>query len=113
MGLFPGGRADAGPLTSTRPINGIGVPFLSQRGREQMATDKHSSVLTSLYPATYNSSGMHGTLTAIAVAGYERIQNRFPDVGGLHSTLRASKPAFLGRPLPVCRTALWRLALNQ
>jgi hypothetical protein len=49
----------------------------------------------------------------IAVASHERTENRFPDAGGLRSALRASRPSFLGRPLPVRRPALWRLTLNQ
>jgi len=49
----------------------------------------------------------------IAVASHERTENRFPDAGGLRSALRASRPSFLGRPLPIRRPALWRLALNQ
>jgi hypothetical protein len=49
----------------------------------------------------------------IAAASHERIENGFPDAGGLHSALRAGKPAFLGRPLPVRRPILWGLPLNQ
>ena len=49
----------------------------------------------------------------IAVASHERTENRFPDARGLCSALRASRPAFLGRPLPVRRPTLWRLALIQ
>jgi hypothetical protein len=49
----------------------------------------------------------------IAAASHERVENRFPDAGGLRGALRASGPAFLGRPLPIRRPALWRLALNQ
>jgi len=49
----------------------------------------------------------------IAVASHERTENRFPDTCGLRSALRASRPAFLGRPLPVRRPTLWCLVLNQ
>jgi hypothetical protein len=48
----------------------------------------------------------------IAAVSHERTENGFPDVGGLRGTLRASKPTFLGRSLPVRRPAPWRLALN-
>ena len=56
---------------------------------------------------------MRGTLAAIAVAGYERIENGFPNAGSLHSALRTSKTAFLGGTLPVRRQTLRRLPLNQ
>jgi hypothetical protein len=49
----------------------------------------------------------------IAAASHERVENRFPDAGGLHSALYTSKPAFLGRPLPGRQPADWCLALNQ
>jgi hypothetical protein len=49
----------------------------------------------------------------IAAASYERIENRFPDAGGLRSTLRASRSALLGRLLPVRRPALWSHTLES
>jgi hypothetical protein len=49
----------------------------------------------------------------IPAVSHERTENRFPDTGGLRGTLRASKPAFLGRSLPVRRPAHWCLALKS
>lgn len=48
----------------------------------------------------------------IPAVSYERTENGFPDAGGLRGTLRASKPTFLGRFLPVRWPAHWRLALK-
>jgi hypothetical protein len=48
----------------------------------------------------------------IPAVSHERTENGFPDVGGLRGTLRASKPKFLGRYLPVRWPAHWRLALK-
>jgi hypothetical protein len=55
---------------------------------------------------------MRGTPAAYTGCNYERTENGFPDAGGLRGTLRASKPPFLGRFLPVRWPAHWRLALK-
>jgi hypothetical protein len=49
----------------------------------------------------------------IPVASHERTENGFLDAGGLHGTLRASKPKFLGRYLPVRWPAHRCLALKS
>ena len=49
----------------------------------------------------------------IPAVSHERTENGLPDAGGLRGTLRASKPSFLGRYLPVRWPAHWHLALNQ
>jgi hypothetical protein len=48
----------------------------------------------------------------IPAVSHERTENGFPDAGGLRGTLRASKPKFLGRYLPVRWPAHRRLALK-
>jgi hypothetical protein len=49
----------------------------------------------------------------LPAVSHERTENGFPDTGGLRGTLRASKPTFLGRSLPVRGPAHWRLALKS
>jgi hypothetical protein len=49
----------------------------------------------------------------IPSVSHERTENRFFDAGGLHGTLRASKPKFLGRYLPVRWLAHRRLTLKS
>ena len=84
---------------------------MNQKDRERKAIEKSIVSITRSSLVRYDSYRMRGTLAAVAVPSHERIQNGFPDAGGLHSALRASKPTFLGRLLPVRRPAFWRLAL--